>query len=58
MILKIETDFDLNIKKLDEMLEKITLLEKKSKMINFITIQEFAKIRGCSIRHFAKNILR
>lgn len=58
MILNIETDFDLNIKKLDEMLEKITLLEKKSKMINFITIQEFAKIRGCSVRHFTKNFFR
>lgn len=58
MILNIETDFDLNIKKLDEMLEKITLLEKKSEMIKFITIQEFAKIRGCSIRHLTKNFFR
>lgn len=47
--LNLDTDIDLNIKKLDEMLEKIKLLEDKSKMINFITIAEFAKIRGCSI---------
>lgn len=58
MILNIETDLDLNIKKLDEMLEKITLLEDKSKMVHFITIQEFAKIRGCSVRYLAENFFR
>lgn len=49
MTINIETDIDLNIKKLDEMLEKIKLLEDKSKMISFITIKEFAKLRNCSI---------
>lgn len=44
------TDIDINIKKLDEMLEKIKSVEDKSKMLNFITIQEFAKIRNCSIK--------
>ena len=50
MTLNIATDIDLNIKKLDEMLEKLKLIEDKSKMINFITIAEFAKIRNCSIK--------
>lgn len=34
-----ETEIDLNIKKLDEMIEKIKLLEDKSKMLQFITIR-------------------
>ena len=50
MIVNIETDIDTNIKKLDEMLEKIKLFEDKSKMLNFITIQEFARISNCSIK--------
>lgn len=57
MTLNIATDIDLNIKKLDEMLEKLKLIEDKSKMINFITIAEFAKIRNCSIKT-AQDIFR
>lgn len=34
-----ETEIDLNIKKLSEMIEKIKLLEDKSKMLQFITIR-------------------
>lgn len=34
-----ETEIDLNIKKLDEMIDKIKLLEDKSKMLQFITIR-------------------
>lgn len=34
-----ETEIDLNIKKLNEMIEKIKLLEDKSKMLQFITIR-------------------
>lgn len=34
-----DEDIDLNIKKLDEMMDKIKLLEDKTKMINFITIR-------------------
>jgi len=45
-----ETEIDLNIKKLNEMIEKLELLEDKSKMLNFITIAEFAKLRQCSIK--------
>lgn len=57
MTLNVETDIDLNMKKLDELIEKLKLLEDKSKMINFITIAEFAKIRGCSIKT-AQDIFR
>lgn len=38
-----ETEIDLNIKKLDEMLGKIKLLEDKSKMLQFITIRRICK---------------
>ncbi len=48
---KTDTDIELNIKKLDEMLEKIEMLENnKSKMINFLTIKQFSQIRGCSLK--------
>lgn len=38
-----ETEIDLNIKKLNEMIEKIKLLEDKSKMLQFITIRRVCK---------------
>lgn len=50
MTLNVDTEIDLNIKKIAEIIEKLTLLEDKSKMLNFITIEEFAKLRGCSIK--------
>ena len=50
MILNIETDIDLNIQKIDELLQKITLLEDKSKLLNFVTIREFSELRKCSIK--------
>ena len=50
MNLNLNTDFKEEIKKLDEIIEKLTLLEDKSKMLNFITISDFAKIRQCSIK--------
>lgn len=49
MNINIETDIDLNIQKVDELVSKLEELEDKSKMINFLTISEFAKIRNCSI---------
>ena len=49
MTLNIETDIDLNIQKIDEMLKKLELLEHNTKKINFITIKEFSKLRNCSI---------
>lgn len=48
MTLTIETDIDTQIKQLDEMLKKLELLEDKSKMINFLTIEDFQAIRKCS----------
>ena len=39
-----ETEIDLNIKKLDEMIEKIKLLEDKSKMLQFITIRRVCEV--------------
>lgn len=48
---KTDTDIELNIKKLDEMLEKIKLLEEnKLKMLNFLTIKQFSQLRGCSLK--------
>lgn len=52
-----ETEIDLNISKLNDMIGKIKLLEDKSKMLQFITIAEFAKLRGCSIKT-AQDIFR
>lgn len=46
----IDTDITEELKKLDEMIEKLKLLEDKSKMLNFITIADFAKVRQCSIK--------
>lgn len=43
MTVNIETDIDLNIKKVDELLEKLKQLEDKSKMIRFITIRRICE---------------
>mgnify|MGYP000035544879 CR=1 FL=1 len=48
MNININNDFDLNIEKLNEMLNKLQLLEDKSKLLRFVTIDEFSKIRNCS----------
>ena len=39
MDVNLNTDFKEEIKKLDEMIEKLNLLEDKSKMLHFITIR-------------------
>lgn len=49
MNINIETDIDANIQKLDELLEKLELVEDKSKMVQFLTIKEFCKLRNCSL---------
>lgn len=50
MTINVDTDIDLNLEKLDELISKLELIEKdKSKMINFLTISEFSVIRNCSI---------
>ena len=50
MTVFMNNEIDTNINKLDEMLEKLKLLEDKSNMIRFVTIKEFAKIRNCSLK--------
>lgn len=50
MTVNVDTEIDLNIKKITEIIEKLKLLEDKSKMLNFLTISEFAKLRQCSIK--------
>ncbi len=50
MTVNVDTEVDLNIKKITEILEKLESLENKAKMLNFLTISEFAKIRQCSIK--------
>ncbi len=50
MVVNIDTDIDTNMSKLDEMIEKMKVLEDKGKMLRFITIKEFAKIRNCSLK--------
>ena len=49
MIVNIETDIDLNIRKLEELLDKLKLAQAKSKAIRLISIKEFAEIRNCSL---------
>lgn len=53
----IDTNIKEELNMLNEMIEKLELLEDKSKMLQFITISEFAKIRGCSIKT-AQDIFR
>ena len=48
--LNIDTDLDELIKKCDELLSKYEQLEEQTKKIHFITIKEFAEMRGCSIK--------
>lgn len=50
MTVNINTDIDTQIKQLDEMLEKIKKLEDKSRLLNFVTIEQLAKARNCSIK--------
>lgn len=45
MNVNINNDFEKNLKQLDEMLEKIQLLEDKSKLLNFVTIKQFSELR-------------
>lgn len=55
--INIDTDIKEDLKMLNEMIDKIKLLEDKSKMLQFITIEEFAKLRQCSIKT-AQDIFR
>lgn len=48
MTLNIETDIDTQIKRLDELLKRIELIDN-SKMITFLSIEDFARLRNCSM---------
>lgn len=50
MTVNVNTNIEENIRKVDELLEKMKQLEDKSNMIKFIGIKEFAKIRNCSLK--------
>ena len=39
MTVNVDTEIDLNIKKITEIIEELKLLEDKSKLLNFITIR-------------------
>ena len=43
MTVNVDTEIDLNIKKITEIIEKLKLLEDKSKLLNFITIRRVCK---------------
>lgn len=43
MTVNVDTEIDLNIKKITEIIEKLKLLEDKSKMLQFITIRRVCK---------------
>lgn len=43
MTVNIDTTIDEHVKKLDEMIEKLKLLEDKSKMLQFITIRRICE---------------
>lgn len=45
MNINIETDIDLNIQKVDELVSKLEKLEDKSKMLCFLTPSEFSELR-------------
>ena len=47
--LNIDTDIDEQIKKCDELLAKYEQLEEHTKRLHFVTIKEFAEMRGCSL---------
>lgn len=47
MTVNINTDIDTQIKKLDELLKRLELIDN-SKMITFLSIEDFARLRKCS----------
>ena len=47
--INIDTDIDETLKKVEELIAKCQELGDKGKQLHFVTIKEFAKMRGCSI---------
>ena len=50
MTFNIDTNIEEESKKIGELLVKYEQLEQQTKKIHFVTIKEFAKMRGCSIK--------
>lgn len=55
MVLNIDTNFKEQMKQLEELFTKYEQLEEQTKQMNFVTIKEFAEMRGCS-RKIAQDI--
>ena len=49
MTLDVNTNIEEEIKKCNELLAKYEQLEEQTKKIHFVTIKEFAEMRGCSL---------
>ena len=49
MTLNVDTNCEEQIKKLNELITKYEQLEEQTKRMHFITIKEFAEMRGCSM---------
>ena len=49
MTLNVDTNNEEHLKTLNELLAKYEQLEKQTKKMHFVTIREFAEMRGCSI---------
>lgn len=50
MTFNIDTNIEEESKKIGELLIKYEQLEQQTKKIHFVTIKEFAEMRGCSIK--------
>lgn len=50
MTFNIDTNIEEESKKIGELLVKYEQLEQQTKKMHFVTIKEFAKMRGCSIK--------
>lgn len=50
MTFNIDTNIEEESKKIGELLIKYEQLEQQTKKIHFVTIKEFADMRGCSIK--------
>ena len=49
MTVNVDINNEENMKTLNELLTKYEQLEKQTKKMHFVTIKEFAEMRGCSI---------
>lgn len=49
MVVNIDTNCKEQIKQLEKLLAKYEQLEEQTKKIHFVTIKEFAQMRGCSL---------